>query len=64
MKLNSTSQISEDRGDYFIFGTNGYDGWQILDQHETLEEAVKAFGSESYLDQAIFKLVDVEIKEL
>lgn len=61
MKLNSTDEINDERGDYFIFGYR--DGWMILDQVETLEEAIKSFGTESFCDQAVFKLVDVNIKE-
>lgn len=63
MKLNSTNFLEEERGDYVLFGHFSCEGWGVLAQYKTLEEAIKGFGQDSSCNKALLKLVDIDIKE-
>ena len=63
MKLSAITEIKQDCGDYLILGKNPCEGFQILDQHFNLQDAIKTMLSESHCDQVLVKLVDIDIKE-
>ena len=63
MKLSAIKDIKEDCGDYLILGRVPCEGFQILDQHFNLQDAIRSLISESHCDQVLVKLVDIDIKE-
>lgn len=59
MKINRTSKIDDDGGDWLILTDWGSDGMSVTSQHESPEEALKFLGSDSGgSPQAIVKLSD------
>lgn len=63
MKLSAITEIKQDCGDYLILGKNPCEGFQILDQHFNLQDAIKTMISVSHCNQVLVKLVDIDIKE-